>query len=240
MTLKTRNSHFWQKPFECVNWDIKVYWISPASLWPQLSPPLLLNYPGNWILRFLSTLKSLKSSILRVLIMEHYWRIWNLSKPHAGIRIIGAVFVEFDPLSKGNKVRLYFDCKFWNCMKFNCKVVHPSVESIMRILADRKSPPIFVISLHMSNNLRFNSPKIERKFWEESVWNNHLDKQSTLWILALKWYRQNMSLEKIYFTLLMKTKIGKKEFLKSYIVLLRAELNCTVYAGQMGQLAGAS
>ena len=49
-----------------------------------------------------------------------------------------------------------------------------------------------------------------------------------------------MSMEKIYFTLLIKTKLGKKEFLKLYIVLLRAELNCTIKASQMGRAAGAS
>ena len=38
----------------------------------------------------------------------------------------------------------------------------------------------------------------------------------------------------------MYTKAGEKEFLKSYIVLLRAELNCTIYASQMGRSAGAS
>ena len=47
-------------------------------------------------------------------------------------------------------------------------------------------------------------------------------------------------LEKIYFTLLIKTKLGKKEFLKLYIVLLRAGLNCTIYASRMGRSAGAS
>ena len=61
--------------------------------------------------------------------------------------------------------------------------------------------------------------------------------QPTPWILALKWYRQNMSLEKIHFVLLMKTKLGKKEFLKLYIVLLRAELNCTIKASWMGRAA---
>ena len=49
-----------------------------------------------------------------------------------------------------------------------------------------------------------------------------------------------MSLEKIYFALWIRRKLGKKEFLKLYIVLLRAELNCTIYGSQMGQLAGAS
>ena len=39
---------------------------------------------------------------------------------------------------------------------------------------------------------------------------------------------------------LIRRKSGKKEFLKSYIVLLRAELNCTIYASRMGQSAGAS
>ena len=58
---------------------------------------------------------------------------------------------------------------------------------------------------------------------------------STPWVLAWKCCRQNMSLGKIYFTLLIKTKLGKKEFLKSYIALLRAELNCTIYASQMGR-----
>ena len=38
----------------------------------------------------------------------------------------------------------------------------------------------------------------------------------------------------------MMTKLGKKEFLKSYIVLLRAELNCTIKASRMGQAASAS
>ena len=49
-----------------------------------------------------------------------------------------------------------------------------------------------------------------------------------------------MSLEKTYFTLLIKTKLEKKEFLNSYIVLLRAELNCTIKVSQMGQAASAS
>ena len=62
----------------------------------------------------------------------------------------------------------------------------------------------------------------------------------TLWILALKWYRQNMSLEKIYFALWISRKLWKKEFLKSYIVLLRAELNCTIYASRMGWAGVAS
>jgi len=62
----------------------------------------------------------------------------------------------------------------------------------------------------------------------------------TAWILALKWYRQGMFLEKIYFALWIRRKLEKKEFLKSYIVLLRAKLNCTIYASQMGLLAGAS
>ena len=49
-----------------------------------------------------------------------------------------------------------------------------------------------------------------------------------------------MSQKKIYFTLLIKTNLGKKEFLKLYIVLLRAELNCTNKASRMGLAAGAS
>ena len=44
-----------------------------------------------------------------------------------------------------------------------------------------------------------------------------------------------MSLEKIYFSLWTRRKLGKKEFLKSYIVLLRVELKCTIYASQMGR-----
>ena len=56
----------------------------------------------------------------------------------------------------------------------------------------------------------------------------------TLWILAQKWYRHYRSLEKIYFALWIKTKLGKKEFLKSYIVLLTAELNCTNTASRKG------
>ena len=36
------------------------------------------------------------------------------------------------------------------------------------------------------------------------------------------------------------TKLGEKEFLKLYIVLLRAELNCTNNASWMCQVAGAS
>ena len=63
--------------------------------------------------------------------------------------------------------------------------------------------------------------------------------QGTPWILALKWCKQNMSLEKIYFALWKLRKLEKKEFLKSCIVLLRAELNCTNYASRMGRLAGA-
>ena len=62
----------------------------------------------------------------------------------------------------------------------------------------------------------------------------------TPWILTLKWHRQNMSLEKIYFALWIRRKLEKKEFLKLYIVLLRAELNCTNDASWMGQVAGAS
>ena len=62
----------------------------------------------------------------------------------------------------------------------------------------------------------------------------------TPWIFALKWYRPKMSLEKMYFALWIRRKLLKKEFLKSYIVLLRAELSCTIYASQMGQSAGAS
>ena len=38
----------------------------------------------------------------------------------------------------------------------------------------------------------------------------------------------------------MMTKLGKKEFLKSYIVLLRAELNCIIKDSRMGRAAGAS
>ena len=58
---------------------------------------------------------------------------------------------------------------------------------------------------------------------------------------GLEMERQNMSLEKTYSTLLIKKELGKKEFLKSYIVLLRSEeLNCTIRAGQMGQAADAS
>ena len=49
-----------------------------------------------------------------------------------------------------------------------------------------------------------------------------------------------MSLEEIYFTLLTNTKLGRKEFLKSYIVLLRAELNCAIKASLMGWAAGGS
>ena len=36
---------------------------------------------------------------------------------------------------------------------------------------------------------------------------------------------KHVSGKKTYSTLLIKTKLGKKEFLKSYIVFLRAELN---------------
>ena len=36
------------------------------------------------------------------------------------------------------------------------------------------------------------------------------------------------------------SKLGKTEFLKLYIVLLRAELNCTIKASWMGQVAGVS
>ena len=61
----------------------------------------------------------------------------------------------------------------------------------------------------------------------------------TLRILALKWDRQNMSLENIYFAPWMRKKLGKKEFLKLYIVLLRVKLNCNIYASQMGQSASA-
>ena len=48
------------------------------------------------------------------------------------------------------------------------------------------------------------------------------------------------SLKKIYFSLLIKTKFGKKQFLQSYIYPLRAELNCTIMASPMGRVAGAS
>ena len=60
----------------------------------------------------------------------------------------------------------------------------------------------------------------------------------TLWILTQKWYRQNVSLEKKYFALLIKTKLGKKEILKSYIVLLRAELNCKLTLYQVPNIRG--
>ena len=49
-----------------------------------------------------------------------------------------------------------------------------------------------------------------------------------------------MSLEEIYFSLWIRNKLGEKEFLKLYIVLLRAELNCTIYASRMGRSVGAS
>ena len=49
-----------------------------------------------------------------------------------------------------------------------------------------------------------------------------------------------MSLEKIYFDLQMRRKLGKIEFLILYIVLLRVELKCTIYASRMGLSAGAS
>ena len=62
----------------------------------------------------------------------------------------------------------------------------------------------------------------------------------TPWILAPKRYRQNMSLEKICFALCIGRKLGEKEFLKSYIVLLRAKLNCIIYASRMGWSASAS
>ena len=37
-----------------------------------------------------------------------------------------------------------------------------------------------------------------------------------------------------------KEKIREERIFESNIVLLRAELNCTIYASQMGRLAGAS
>ena len=37
-----------------------------------------------------------------------------------------------------------------------------------------------------------------------------------------------------------KDEIREKEFFKLYIVLLRAELNCTIYASRMGRSAFAS
>ena len=37
----------------------------------------------------------------------------------------------------------------------------------------------------------------------------------------------------------IKKTLGKREFLKSYVVLLRAELNCNNKASQMGQAGGA-
>ena len=58
------------------------------------------------------------------------------------------------------------------------------------------------------------------------IWKSR-DFELTQWIMAQKWYGQNMSLEKINFALWIKTKLGKKEFLKLYIVLLKAGLNCT-------------
>ena len=57
---------------------------------------------------------------------------------------------------------------------------------------------------------------------------------------GLEMVEENMSLEKTYSTLIFKTKFGKKESLKSYIVLLRAGLNCNIKAIQMGWGAGAS
>ena len=53
------------------------------------------------------------------------------------------------------------------------------------------------------------------------IWKSR-DFELTQWIMAQKWYGQNMSLEKINFALWIKTKLGKKEFLKLYIVLLKA------------------
>ena len=49
----------------------------------------------------------------------------------------------------------------------------------------------------------------------------------TPWIFALKWYRLKMSLEKIYFALWIRRKLGKREFLKLYIGLLSCHLTST-------------
>ena len=49
-----------------------------------------------------------------------------------------------------------------------------------------------------------------------------------------------MSLEKTYSILLIKTKLGNKEFLKSYNVHLRAKLNRIIKASRMAQAASAS
>ena len=57
----------------------------------------------------------------------------------------------------------------------------------------------------------------------------------TPWILALKWYRKNMPLEKIYFGILWLSKAGKQTFLNSYIVLLWALLTCTIKCSLTGQ-----
>ena len=54
------------------------------------------------------------------------------------------------------------------------------------------------------------------------------------------WNDTYMSLEKICFALWIRRRLGKKEFFKSYCVLLRAELNCTKYASQTSRLAGSS
>ena len=49
-----------------------------------------------------------------------------------------------------------------------------------------------------------------------------------------------MCLEKVYFTLSSKTKLSEKEVLKLYIVLLRAELTCTIKSSLIGRAAIAS
>ena len=66
-------------------------------------------------------------------------------------------------------------------------------------------------------------------------WTLKLDSNSvTLGQINFKYLQQ-----KIFFAPWVKTKLGEKEFLKSYTVLLRAELTCTIKSSQTGRVAGA-
>ena len=62
----------------------------------------------------------------------------------------------------------------------------------------------------------------------------------TPWILALKWHRENMSLEKIYFALWIHTKAGEKEFLKLYIGLSSCYLTSTGRPAHSAGINGAA
>ena len=58
--------------------------------------------------------------------------------------------------------------------------------------------------------------------------------------INFKYLFQNTFIKKLYFTLSKKTKLGEKEFLKSYIVFLKAQMTCTIKSSQTDQAAGAS